>query len=142
MRCVTSVALLAVMAAPALAQQEPRLWVDGAWARPQADVARPSAAYARLVNHGSDTIVIRRIGCSPAGRAEIHETVTENGMVRMRQVARLSVAPGDTASLRPGGMHVMLMALRTPLVAGQTFTCTLFVRGGGHVDAEFTVRAP
>jgi len=72
----------------------------------------------------------------------VHDTVTENGVGRMRQVKSLEIKPGQTIELKPGGMHVMLMGLKQPLSQGQTVKGTLVFEKAGTVAVEFTVQPP
>ena len=47
---------------------------------------------------------------SPAfGEVSLHETRIVDGVSRMRALPELRIAPGDSAVLKPGGMHLMLM---------------------------------
>lgn len=144
MRCVTRLTLLlAALPAVAAAQQtgSPLRLTDG-WARPQAETSRPTGGYLTIENTGSDTVVITGASCAVASRTEIHEMVTQDGMMRMRRLPELAVPPGATVQLRPGGMHIMLMGLTEPLAAGRVLPCTLTLRGGASVAASLTVRAP
>jgi periplasmic copper chaperone A len=43
-----------------------------------------------------------------AGRAEMHETKTENGVTSMASVQTVTFGPGKPAEFKPGGYHVTL----------------------------------
>lgn len=66
-------------------------------------------------------------GASPvAGVVEIHEMVLENDVMKMRELKNgLDIAKGRTMSLKPGGYHVMLMALKRTLKGGEVVPVTL-----------------
>ena len=69
-----------------------------------------------------------------AARTEIHEMKMTNGIMEMRQLEKLTILPGDTAELKPGGNHIMLYEMKAPLELGQTFTITLYDdKGEKHV---------
>ena len=53
----------------------------------------------------------------------------------------LEIKPGETVTLAPSGSHVMLVALRHPLEAGQKVKATLKFDKAGMVDVEYPVAA-
>lgn len=144
MHCVTRLAVLLAAVPAVAASQEPAspLRFQNGWARPQAETSRPSGGYITVENTGRDTVVITGASCAGAARTEIHEMVTQDGMMRMRRLPELVVAPGATVQLRPGGMHIMLMGLTEPLVAGRSLACTITLRDGSTVATSLAVRAP
>jgi hypothetical protein len=80
--------------------------------------------------------------CERVRRPEIHETVMENDMARMRRIPALTLAKGQQAELRPGGLHLMLMGLEAPLAPGEYVYCT-FLAGDVVVARDRgVVRAP
>jgi periplasmic copper chaperone A len=116
------------------------LQIVGPWARATPKGSTVSAGYLTITNKG--TAPDRLIGGSllSASRFEVHTTVTENGVARMRQVTSLEIKPGETVELRPGGMHVMFMGLKQPMTSGQTIKGTLVFEKAGTVAIEFTVQ--
>jgi periplasmic copper chaperone A len=45
--------------------------------------------------------------------------------MRMRPLATIDIPAGQTVTLSPGGMHIMLLDLAQPLREGQSFPLTL-----------------
>jgi copper(I)-binding protein len=90
-------------------------------AQPQAD---------RLVAAGTDV----------AQTVELHETRMEGGMHRMQQVPSIEVPAGGKVELRPGGLHVMLIRLTTPLRVGDRFPLILRFERAGRLTVEVEVR--
>lgn len=70
---------------------------------------RMKAGYMTLTNNTDAAITITRVSSPQFGRAEIHETVIEDDVSRMRPVGNLTIAAGGSVSLEPGGKHLMLM---------------------------------
>jgi len=69
-----------------------------------------------------------------------HSTVIDGDTSRMLPVAGGIVLPPDGATkLAPGGLHVMLMNLVTPLTAGDTVQVTLQFERAGAVTIEVPV---
>lgn len=65
----------------------------------------------------------------------IHETVEEDGMARMRH-AEISLKPGAAVELKPGGLHVMVMGLKTPLVQGCRYGFSMTWSDGSETQFE------
>ena len=92
-----------------------------------------SAAFAQFTN-GSDREVRIVDATSPAAsRMEIHEVVASDGGSMMRPKAGgLVIAPHGTATLTPGGDHLMFIDLSAPLRTGaQTPITVKFADGSG-----------
>jgi periplasmic copper chaperone A len=116
--------------------------VERAWARATAPGVPVTAVYFTIRNPGprADHVVTLR---SPAGeRAEIHETKMSNGIMQMRQVTDATVPAGGALALEPGGTHVMLIGLRSPLVPGAKVPLVLTFRHAGEVQVSALVLAP
>lgn len=66
-------------------------------------------------------------GSSPvAGKVEFHEMIMKDGkMVMQPKASGIKVPAGGTVTLKPGGDHVMLMALKQPLAVGSEVTVSL-----------------
>ena len=137
MRTLAAVALLAC--APARAC--PGLEVKDAWIREAPPGALMTAAYARLHNAGQRLLQIDgAFGADFAG-SELHRTVVENGISRMVHGEPLTLAPGASGALEPGGWHLMLMRPARPLKAGERVPLALKC-GREATEYTFTVRAP
>jgi hypothetical protein len=134
----TLVAIAAVFAG-AGAGGCPGLAVEDAWIRAAPPGAMMTAAYARLVNTGKAALVIDGASGRGFDSVELHHTVVEKGMSRMRQEP-LRIAPGASALLAPGGWHLMLFGAAGSLAAGKTLPLTLNC-GPGASEFPFTVKA-
>jgi len=64
----------------------------------------------------------------------------EGDVMRMRRVEELLVPAGGEVGLLPGGLHLMLLDLREPLVPGDTLSLTLEFERAGPVDVRVPVR--
>jgi hypothetical protein len=83
---------------------------------------RPAAVYLQLLG-GPDRLV--GVASDAAGRAELHETIMEDGIAKMRPTAGVMISPGTRTRLAPGGMHIMLLDLKKPLKEGDSLQVTL-----------------
>lgn len=118
--------------APALAQG---MQVHDAWTR-ATQAGRPAAVYLNLIG-GPDRLM--GVATDAAGRAELHETIMDNGVARMRPVAGVLVSPGASTRFAPGGMHIMLLDLKKPLKEGDTIQLTLTFERGGKATVSVPV---
>ena len=73
----------------------------------------------------------------------IHSSNTEGGVVRMRVMSGGAVIPADgELVLKPGGDHIMLTGVRTPLRPGEHFPMTLHFKSSGRRTIDVAVLAP
>jgi len=128
--------LIALMfiALPAWAQVS----VEQPWTRATPPGAKVGAGFMRLRNAGAADRVVG--ASSPvAGRIEMHVTLREGDVMKMREVKSFEVPAGGSFELKPGGAHLMLLDLKRPLKKGEKVPLTLKLEKGGEVKAELTV---
>lgn len=115
------------------------LTVADAWVRavPGAAVA---AAYMKLHNGGTRPIRVTGVRSALAASAMIHETQLVGGVSTMRPHEPLTIAPGASVELKPGGLHVMLHDLAHPLAVDEQVPLELLLEGGGRVEVRARVR--
>ena len=119
---LTLIALLACVAYPAIAQTG--IQADQPWARATAPRQTVGGAYVTLTSPTTD----RLVGASSpvAAQVGVHEMAMDGTVMRMRGLPDgLPLPAGQPVALTPGGYHIMLMDLKQPLVAGQTFPLQL-----------------
>ena len=112
--------------------------IDHPWARSLPAVSKNGAVYLTLRNTGSDTDSLVSASTPVADRTEIHTHVHENGMMMMRQVEKVELPGGGEATLEPGGLHLMLFNINSPMTEAKEFPLTLRFEAAGEV--EVTVR--
>ena len=139
-RCAVSAAFLLAVLQPAAAFAAGRLVVENAWIRTAPPAAPMRAGYATLRNAGDAPLQIRAARSASFGDVSLHATQIENGVARMRELDGLSLAPGESAVLEPGGKHLMLMQPRGELQPGAKVVLTFEIDNGSSTDAEFSVR--
>lgn len=120
-----------------------QLHVVDPWARP-ATPPRAGAAYLVVGDDGTAGDRLTAARTEVAGRVELHTHVNDNGIMRMRPVegGAMVVPPGGHLEMAPGGLHLMLMDLKRPLKAGETFPLTLVFEKSGEVTVPVSVKAP
>lgn len=98
------------------------------------------AGFGTIRNDCAEAVTI--IGASSPAFADVsvHETRIVDGISRMRAMPELLIAPGTTATLAPGGLHLMLMQPKAPLRAGSKVGLDFKLKDGGVLHGEFEVR--
>jgi len=133
--------LAAVLCAPASAQHYALgdLSIHRPWSRELPPVAPNGAAYFRVENGGSESVRIVGASSPVADRAELHTHEMDGGVMKMRHVRVVEVPAKGTASFAPGGLHVMLIGLKKPLVAGESFPLILEFDTGRTIDVMIEI---
>jgi hypothetical protein len=118
-----------MLTAAVASAQTGQLAVDNAWARATPGKSDIGAAYVTIHSPTADRLVAA--STPVAKKAELH-TMEMSGMVmKMRPISSIDIPAGQSVSLAPGGMHIMLMGLKQPLKAGQSFPLSLtFAKAG------------
>lgn len=132
--------MLLMLVAP-LAGAADRLTVTNAWARATPPGATVAAVYLTLDNSAGQPDRLLSVASPRARSAEVHATFRDGELVRMRKVEPLHVAAGERAVLAPGGTHVMLLGLGTPLVQGERVPLVLRFELAGEIRVEAGVLA-
>jgi copper(I)-binding protein len=131
--------VLAADPVPAPKAQPAGVTVQDAWARASAGAATTGAAYVTLKG-GAEADRLVSVSTPLTRMAQVHESSMEGGMMRMREVPGIAIPPGQTVTFKPGGYHVMLMELKAPLKAGETFPLTLTFEHAAPVTVSVPVR--
>ena len=103
-------------------------------------MAATSAAYFTLLNHGTEPDTLLHAASPAAAAVEIHRSIMEGGIARMRPAGPLTVPVGGRLEIAPAGAHVMLTGLTRPLVPGESVSLTLVFRHAGPVNVTMPVR--
>jgi periplasmic copper chaperone A len=114
--------------------------ISGAWARPTPPTAQVGAVYFSVSNRGSKQDELLAVSSTAAGSVEIHETQESQGVMQMRPVASVVCPPGATVIVEPGGLHVMLLGLKQPLIEGTQMDLTLRFRDAGVLTIQVPVQ--
>lgn len=131
--------------------------VDQPWARSSPMMANAGAVYMDLSSGGTDRLMGVSVDPSIAAVVEIHETAPVDepmddtgedsaehedlpGAMMMQEVGEIALPAGETVSLQPGGYHIMLLDITSPLEIGQKFEVTLTFETSGEQVVEVEVR--
>ena len=113
--------------------------VKDAWVRATVPHQKSTGAFMQI----SSVKPVRLIGVSSpvAGITEVHEMKMDGGVMKMRAVESLDLAAGQALELKPGGYHVMLMELKSPIKDGDSVPLSLVFEGADKKRETVEVKA-
>ena len=142
-KLASAVMLSILLAAPAGAQEVMAgdLVITQAWSRATPGGAKIAGGYLTIENKGTAPDRLTGGSADIAGKFEIHEMAMNNGVMTMRSLDKgLAIEPGKTVKLAPGGYHLMIMDLKSPLKQGDKVPVTLVFEKAGQVKVSFEVQ--
>lgn len=85
-----------------------------------------TGAFAQITNHTDKDVALVGGSSEIAMMTEVHEVVMLDGAMKMQpKDGGILIKAGETVTLEPGGLHVMLMGLKKAIVEGDEVTLTL-----------------
>jgi copper(I)-binding protein len=139
-----ALALLATpFTAPACAQEVKAgdLVITQAWSRATPGGAKVGGGYLTIENKGSAPDRLIGGSADAADKVQVHEMAMNNGVMTMRPLDKgLVIEPGKTVRLAPGGYHLMLLDLKSPLKQGDKLPVTLEFERAGKVSLSLDVQ--
>ncbi len=73
-------------------------------------------------------------------KVQVHEMAMKDGVMTMRPLEKgVTIEPGKTVKLAPGGYHLMLFDLKSPLKQGDKLPVTLEFEKAGKVKISLEV---
>jgi periplasmic copper chaperone A len=117
------------------------LAITKAWSRATPGGAKVAGGYLTIENRGSvpDRLLSGSTGLAKS--IEVHEMAVSNGVMTMRPIdGGLTIDPGKTVKLAPGGRHLMFLGLKGPLRQGEQVPVTLIFERAGEIEVSFDVR--
>jgi copper(I)-binding protein len=137
---LAAVAAFSVLLGPVIAAETGDIVVENAVIRAPVPTASVAAGYLTIINRADQDDRVMSIDTPSAERVEIHEMVMDGDVMKMRPVAGgLAIAAGEPLELKPGGLHLMIMGLTAPLVAGETVMVRLTFETSGAIDVPFAI---
>lgn len=114
--------------------------VEQAQARASVGNQANGAAFVTIENQGTTDDALVSAAAPVAGKIEIHSMTMEGDVMKMRAVERIDLKAGEKIDMKPGhGYHIMMMDLKKPLKAGDTFPMQLRFRKAGKVQITVKV---
>jgi len=114
--------------------------IENAYTRATAPGQQVAGGFMKIENKGAADQLIS--ASSPvAGEVQLHEMAMEGNVMKMRQLKDIPVPASTAVELKPGGLHLMFMNIKTPMAAGETVPVKLKFAKAGEVEVKFPVNA-
>ena len=101
----------------------------------------PAGGYFSLHNAGATPVELVAAKSTACGMLMFHQSITEGGVSRMKEVKRLALPAGGTVNFAPGGYHLMCMSPTPAMTPGGHVRVSFVFSHNNRIDADFTVRA-
>lgn len=99
-----------------------------------------SASFMKLQNTSTTKHAIVKAESPVSKVVELHTHIMEGGLMKMRQVKQIDVPAQGQTRLKPGGLHVMFIGLKSELKPGQIVPVTLIFEDGSKTTIQARVR--
>lgn len=114
--------------------------IENAYTRATVPGQQVAGGFMKIENKGAADQLVS--ASSPiAGEVQLHEMAMDGNVMKMRQVKDIAVPAGGAVELKPGGLHLMFMNIKTPLAAGETVPVKLKFAKAGEVEVKVPVNA-
>lgn len=108
-----------------------------------AKAGQNSAAFVTIYNHSPNDLKLVEASCPLTDTVELHRSFDDNGIQRMRPVEHIIIPAGDQVVLESGGLHIMLLRLKSDIIASpdrlQEIPITLTFDSGESLKTHFLV---
>lgn len=115
--------------------------VNDPYLRAVPPVVKTSAAFMQIQNSSDMEQFLVSASTPAAAAVELHMHTMDDGVMRMRRIAHIHLPPKETVALQPGGLHIMLFDLTSPLNAGDQVPITLTFEDGSSKEISAEVRS-
>lgn len=106
------------------------------------NVGGATGGYLSLTNTGDTDDRLIAVSTEGAMMVQIHEMAMNDGVMEMRELdGGLPLPAGETVTLAPRGLHLMIMKSKQAFEPGQVVPMTLTFETAGDVQVEFTVKS-
>jgi copper(I)-binding protein len=143
MKKVLSSALLAsvFMTSVAFASSEVKvgnLKIENPQARATVPAQKMSGGFLKIENKGGADKLLS--ASSPASKSmELHTMTMDGNVMKMREVKAIDIPANGTVELKPGGLHLMFIDLKSQLKPGLSVPVKLKFEKAGEVEVKFKV---
>ncbi|MET0370246.1 MAG: copper chaperone PCu(A)C [Sphingobium sp.] len=116
-------------------------YIDQAWVRLSPVKDRPSAGY--FVAHGGDAGgQLRGVLTDYALKVEMHETISEGGMMKMQPVTGVDIPAKGRVAFAPGGKHLMLWGVNDTAISRGKMQLTFLMANGDRLLVDAVIQKP
>lgn len=130
-----------ILASPAQAAD---VRIENAWARPTVPGQQVAGAFMDITAERDLELVA--VATPAAAAVELHFMRMDGERMEMRELQSIRLPAGKTVSLKPGGLHAMLIGLTSQIEAGDRIPMTLTFKNSqgeqGSIDITLDAISP
>ncbi|ALR22128.1 MULTISPECIES: copper chaperone PCu(A)C [Sphingobium] len=116
-------------------------YIDQAWVRLSPNKDTPSAGY--FVAHGgASDVQLRGVLTDYALKVEMHESVSENGVMTMKPISSVDIPAKGKVAFAPGGKHLMLWGVNDTAISRGTMQLTFLLSNGDRLLVDAVIQKP
>ena len=116
------------------------LHVEKPFATASMGAGKTGAIYFMIMNETATTDRILSASTPAARKAEVHNHIMQDGIMKMRKIDGLEVPAGEHVMFKPGGFHLMLFGLEKPLKVGESIDVELVFEQAGSIKITVPVK--
>ena len=116
------------------------LQISNAWIKNLPPVMTMRAGYLSIHNPTDNVVTLVGVSSERFAKVEFHESIAEDGVMRMEMLHQLTIAPGATVELAPGGKHLMMMNPSEATKPGEIISIKLKLEDGSEQELNMQVK--
>lgn len=99
----------------------------------------PSSGYA-TIEGGPEDVTLVSVTSDDVMRMEMHETVEEDGMAKMKTLEKALIPAGGTVKFEPGGKHLMIWGVGGGSVAQGTLKMLFIFSNDDRIEVNAVIK--
>lgn len=114
--------------------------INGAYTRATVPGQVAAGGFMKITSSGAADQLIS--ATSPVSNdVQLHTMKMDGNVMQMREVKQIDVPANGVVDLKPGGLHLMFMNIKTPLKAGDLLPVKLKFAKAGEIEVKMPVNA-
>lgn len=113
--------------------------IENPYARATVPGQKTAVGFMKIENKGASDQLIA--ASSPlAGEMQLHTMIMDGNVMKMREVKTIEAPANGSVELKPGGLHLMFIDMKSPLKVGEAVPVKLKFQKAGEVEIKMPVR--
>ena len=137
---VVIVSMMAILSSHA-DQSNEGITIENAYVPQLPPTSMAHSAYLTITNNSDQVMTITGVNADGFKMSHLHETENSDGVMSMKSMVSLDIDPGETITLKPGGVHIMMMHPLEYLAGSSGVPITLSFANGHFVKFVALVQA-
>ncbi|MDO7084172.1 copper chaperone PCu(A)C [Pseudocolwellia sp. AS88] len=110
------------------------------WVRAMPPMVMHTAGYVEIHNASTVADKLIRVWSPAINTIEVHQTKQVDGVFKMLEAKNTRIPPNGKLILQPGGYHLMMMGIKSPLIENETLVINFEFERAGVVQMNFPIR--